>query len=205
MNNTKEKILCISLELFAKDGYEAVSVSMIASKLGITKGALYKHYKNKRDIFDSIVARMSELDAKYAKAYNMPEKTADEDAEAYKRTKLENIKAFSKQMFRHWTTDEFCANFRKMLTLEQYRSPEIGRLYQQYLASGPMMYMTDIFAEYVDSKSQAMQLALEFYGAFFLLYSAYDGAEDKSSVICTADRHIKSFIDRIANNGGKTL
>ncbi|MDD6845207.1 MAG: helix-turn-helix domain containing protein [Clostridia bacterium] len=29
-----------------KDGYEAVSVSMIAGKLGMTKGALYKHYKN---------------------------------------------------------------------------------------------------------------------------------------------------------------
>lgn len=54
MTNTKEKILITALRLFAKDGYEAVSVSQIASELGITKGALYKHYKNKRDIFDSI-------------------------------------------------------------------------------------------------------------------------------------------------------
>ena len=42
--------------LFARDGYEAVSVSMIAGELGITKGALYRHYKNKQDIFDSIVS-----------------------------------------------------------------------------------------------------------------------------------------------------
>ena len=55
MIDTKEKILMTSLHLFARDGYEAVSVSMIAKELGITKGALYKHYKNKRDIFDSIV------------------------------------------------------------------------------------------------------------------------------------------------------
>ena len=33
------------------DGYEAVCVSTIAGELGMTKGALYKHYKNKRDIF----------------------------------------------------------------------------------------------------------------------------------------------------------
>ena len=198
MNNTKEKILSAALELFAKDGYEAVSVSMIAGELGITKGALYKHYKNKRDIFDSVVGRMSELDAEYAKAYDMPECTAQEDYEAYWQTSLKNFKTYSKQMFRHWTEDEFCSNFRKMLTLEQYRSPEMGRLYQQYLASGPMEYMADVFAEFVGSKADAVQYALGFYGAFFLLYSAYAGADDKSSVIQTADRHIDCFIDRIA-------
>ena len=51
MMNTKEKILVAALRLFAVNGYEAVSVSQIAGELGITKGALYKHYKNKRDIF----------------------------------------------------------------------------------------------------------------------------------------------------------
>ena len=42
--NTKENILQVALTLFARDGYEAVSVSMIAGELGMTKGALYKHY-----------------------------------------------------------------------------------------------------------------------------------------------------------------
>ena len=54
MANTKENILVTALRLFAQDGYEAVSVSKIAGELGMTKGALYRHYKNKRDIFDKI-------------------------------------------------------------------------------------------------------------------------------------------------------
>jgi AcrR family transcriptional regulator len=58
MGSTKEDILRVSLHLFAKDGYEAVSVSQIAGALGMTKGALYRHYQNKRDIFLSIVKRM---------------------------------------------------------------------------------------------------------------------------------------------------
>ena len=58
MGNTKEEILLVSLHLFAQDGYEAVSVSQIAGELGITKGALYRHYQSKRDIFDHILARM---------------------------------------------------------------------------------------------------------------------------------------------------
>ena len=46
MGDTKEAILTTALQLFASDGYEAVSVSQIAGALGMTKGALYKHYKN---------------------------------------------------------------------------------------------------------------------------------------------------------------
>ena len=66
MKNTKENILTAALHLFAQNGYEAVAVSEIASALGITKGALYKHYASKREIFDSIVARMEQLDAQRA-------------------------------------------------------------------------------------------------------------------------------------------
>lgn len=38
-NTTKEDILIVALHLFARDGYEAVSVSQIAGELGMTKGA----------------------------------------------------------------------------------------------------------------------------------------------------------------------
>ena len=55
MTDTKENILMTALYLFARDGYEAVSVSAIAGELGMTKGALYRHYKNKRDIDSRIL------------------------------------------------------------------------------------------------------------------------------------------------------
>ena len=60
MSNRKEEILIAALNLFARDGYEAVSVSQIAGELDMTKGALYRHYKSKRDIFDCIVQRMEQ-------------------------------------------------------------------------------------------------------------------------------------------------
>ena len=47
MGNRKEEILIVALHLFARDGYEAVSVSQIAGELDMTKGALYRHYKSK--------------------------------------------------------------------------------------------------------------------------------------------------------------
>ncbi|MGN0529182.1 MAG: TetR/AcrR family transcriptional regulator, partial [Eubacterium sp.] len=129
MTDTKEKILMTALHLFAVNGYEAVSVSTIAGELGITKGALYKHYKNKRDIFDSIVQRMYEIDAQRSREYEVPESKYDDEPKAYENVSADNIKSFTLFQFVFWCEDAFASDFRKMLTLEQYRSEEMAKLY----------------------------------------------------------------------------
>ena len=75
--DTKERILETALELFAQSGYLGTSMSDIAEKLGITKGALYKHYTSKQEILDSIVEQMNKMDYERAKAYEMPEAEPD--------------------------------------------------------------------------------------------------------------------------------
>ena len=49
MRGTKERILLEALRLFARDGYEAVSVSEIADRLGITK-EIYQVIASMKDI-----------------------------------------------------------------------------------------------------------------------------------------------------------
>ena len=203
MSQTKEQILLTALELFSQRGFDAVSVSDIAGKLGITKGALYKHYQSKRDIFDHIVRRMSELDLEQAQAYGMPEGTLEETADAYRDVPLEKIRVYTKAMFLHWTAEPFSADFRRLLTLEQYRDPGMARLYQQYLASGPLDYMTDVFLSVAGSEAAARQLALAFYGPMFLLYSVYDAAGDTDAALTALDRHIDRFAAQLAAENGK--
>ena len=58
MKTTKEELLLESLKLFAKYGYDGVSISMIANKLNIVKSAIYKHFKSKEDIFNSIIVNV---------------------------------------------------------------------------------------------------------------------------------------------------
>ncbi|MEG1619356.1 MAG: TetR family transcriptional regulator [Eubacterium sp.] len=193
MINTKERILHIALDLFSRDGYEAVSVSTIANELGMTKSALYKHYKNKRDIFDRILERMSQLDVERAKEYDMPEGTVEEMGEVYDRTPIEKIKVYTEAQFRHWTEDKFSASFRKMLTLEQYRNPEMSQLYQQYFVAGPLQYMEDLFGRIANSSENARLFALHFYAPVFTLYSLYDGAIDKEQVFAILQKHIANF------------
>ena len=196
-SDTKERILETALELFAQSGYLGTSMSDIAKQLGITKGALYKHYAGKQEILDCIVARMSQMDYEQAEAYEMPETEPDGSAEAYMHTPIAQIHAYSMAQFDHWTKETFSANFRKMLTLEQYRDPKMARLHHDYLAGGPLEYMAAIFRKLADSDEEAMQLALEFYGPMYLLYSVYDGAEEKEAIAPLLDAHIRRFMAKV--------
>ena len=194
---TKERILETALELFAQSGYLGTSMSDIAARLGITKAALYKHYAGKQEILDRIVQRMNELDAARAAAYEMPGAAPEGFAQVYLNTPLDRIRAYSTAQFDHWTREPFSANFRKMLTLEQYRDARLAQLYQENLASGPVEYMAAIFRPLTDSDEVAMQLALDFYGPMYLLYSVYDGAADQSAVAPMLEAHIDRFIAKL--------
>ena len=193
MCTTKEKILLTSLKLFAQDGYEAVSISKISGELGMAKSALYKHYKNKRDIFDSIINRMDELDYERAREYNMPDGNMDEIIKGYREISIDKIRIYTEAQFKHWTEEEFSSLFRRMLTLEQYRNQEMADLYQKYLVSGPIDYMTNLFAGIIEKKEEAKQLAIEFYGPIFLMYSLYDNKREEDDLAEMLKKHVDRF------------
>ena len=197
---TKERILETALELFAQNGYLGTSMNDIAGRLGFTKAALYKHYTSKQEILDRIVERMNEMDYERAESYEMPETEPDGFAEAYLHTPISKIRAYSMGQFDHWTKEHFSSNFRKMLTLEQYRDQKLAQLHHDYLAGGPLEYMAAIFRKLTDSDEAAMQLALEFYGPMYLLYSVYDGAEEKEAVSSLLATHIDHFIARVESD-----
>ena len=190
MGNRKEEILIVALHLFARDGYEAVSVSQIAGELDMTKGALYRHYKSKRDIFDCIVQRMEQQDSEQARQNEVPEESIEKMPEEYQKVSVEDFVGYSKSMFEYWTEDDFASSFRKMLTIEQFRSEEMQNLYQQYLVSGPAEYVKDLFKN-MEIKNPE-ENAVKFYANMFFYYSMYDGAADK------AKSQFEQMLDKIA-------
>ena len=191
--NTKERILDEALKLFAQSGYMGTSMNDIADRMGVTKAALYKHYKSKQEILDSIVEKMNRMDQERVKEYDMPEGNMKEVVEGYRSTALDKIKEFTKVQFLHWTKEEFPCCFRKMLTLEQYRDPELAKLYQKYLSGGPLLYIEEVFRGFTDNEGEAKQLALDFYGPIFLLYSIYDGVDGKEAIATQVEQHVERF------------
>lgn len=195
MGNRKEEILIVALHLFARDGYEAVSVSQIAGELDMTKGALYRHYKSKRDIFDCIVQRMEQQDSEQARQNEVPEESIENVPEEYQNVSVEDFVGYSKSMFEYWTEDDFASSFRKMLTIEQFRSEEMQNLYQQYLVSGPAEYVKDLFKN-MEIKNPE-EKAVKFYANMFFYYSVYDGATDKTKAKCQFEYMLDKIVEEM--------
>ncbi|MER6506111.1 MULTISPECIES: helix-turn-helix domain-containing protein [unclassified Nonomuraea] len=71
--DTRARIQEIALKLFTEQGYEATSLREIAEELGVTKAALYYHFKTKEDIIGSLVdLRVAELQELLEWARNAP-------------------------------------------------------------------------------------------------------------------------------------
>src|SRR6188472_1581920 len=54
--DTRAHIQTVALDLFTEQGYDATSLREIAESLGVTKAALYYHFKSKEEIVDSFSA-----------------------------------------------------------------------------------------------------------------------------------------------------
>lgn len=52
--DTKERIQAVALELFVTQGVEQTSLQQIADRLGVTKPALYYHFKSRDDLVGSL-------------------------------------------------------------------------------------------------------------------------------------------------------
>lgn len=70
---TRGRIQAVALELFTEQGYEKTSLREIAERLGVTKAALYYHFRSKDDIVNSFVLdRIERLDRLIAWAAEQP-------------------------------------------------------------------------------------------------------------------------------------
>lgn len=186
MKTTKEAIVQASLKLFAERGFDAVSTSMIASQLGITKGALYRHFESKQAIFDAIWESMLALDAERAAEDDVPEKQYEDDPESYENVEADSLCNFVNNQFVFWTENEFARDFRRMVTLEQFKNPEMTKLYQDVICAGPVQYTADIFREMAKEgklnkmalEMGAETLAVQLFAPLSLVIQMHDGGMD---------------------------
>ena len=201
-SDTRQRIIEEALHLFASNGYDAVSVSQIAQAVGIKAPSLYKHFPSKRAIFDAIVEHMRQLDAEHAKQAEVPgmdEEEAEAEIDAPEPAKL---RAFMVDRFRYWTEDGLAHDYRRMLTLEQYKSSENMAMYQKVLGSGPVAYIEDMLGAMLDEGllrgDDPKRMAIELYAPFFLLVSAADAVESKNARRRVLDIFAKGVDDFMA-------
>src|SRR5215218_9300875 len=91
--DTRTRIQDVAVELFTERGYEATSLREIAERLGVTKAALYYHFKTKDEIIDSYVQdRVAIIDELLNWAYEQPRTD---------QTRREFLERYSEMLYAH--------------------------------------------------------------------------------------------------------
>ncbi|AME09380.1 MULTISPECIES: TetR/AcrR family transcriptional regulator [Gemella] len=126
--NTKEKILSEALKLFAQKGYSDVYVKDIAMMVNIKAPSLYKHFKNKQEIFDSCIKTFYENMSKKRNTLLLPKNSVNN--EIYLHKSRMDIIHIAQELFEFYLLDEIASNFRKMLLIDRYKDRNINRLYE---------------------------------------------------------------------------
>lgn len=179
MKTTKEKIMKTALELFSKYGFDAVSVEMLSTELGVTKGALYRHYESKDAIFRDILNRVVQEDRDNAEGNSLPLEREGE----YHVSSLDDFIEFILKQFQFFTLDQFGSAFRRLVTLEQFRNAEMIHLYQDVFMNGPLQYTEKILSSLMDDgkikKCDVKEASIVFFAPFFTMLSLSDHSGDK--------------------------
>lgn len=75
--DTREQLRSVALQLFAEKGYDGTSLREIAERLGVTKAAVYYHFRSKEEILVSLIEDfLTELDELVRWANDQPRDAA---------------------------------------------------------------------------------------------------------------------------------
>ena len=195
---TKQKILDEALTLFSEKGYANVYVSDIADKVGIKAPSLYKHYKSKQAIFDAIIEEMNNRFLEQAKALNITGNDAQADAAIYKDIGEEALVQLGQNLFAYFLHDDYVRRFRKMLTIEQFRDEELGRIYAKQYVDDPLAYQGMMFgmmvAQGVLVTDNIPVMTIHFYAPIYMLLTICDREPQREAeAMKTLEEHIRKF------------
>lgn len=196
--NTKEIILFKALKLFADNGYDGVTVRDIAFEVGIMQSSLYKHYKSKQEIFNTLVQTMQIQFKEVSATFYLPEGTLDEMANEYANVGNSVLKKISSSIFHYYLKDPYASQFRKMLSIERYKDKEIERIYREIFIDTAISYQTSLFRGMIKQgfmrKTDPEIMALQFFAPIFVLLNKYDCVPEKENeAIELLEKHIDQF------------
>ena len=162
--NTKQEILETALELFSVRGFEATSISQIASAVGIRKASLYSHFESKQAILDALVKDILE---QYATHSLFARTDWENDARDLPVTPDAAAQMILGQI-RYILHDPVISRARKMLVIEQFQNPELAKLQTKQNYSDVLQYFTGLVKQLIrqgvlaedDPEIMAAQLCL---------------------------------------------
>ena len=105
--NTKKRIIEEALILFSERGYSDVYVGDIAKAVGIKAPSLYKHFKNKQEIFEAILEELKSSYTEQAFSIGIDGNNVSADAGIYTEISEEKLIEIGKNLFLYFLHDKY--------------------------------------------------------------------------------------------------
>jgi AcrR family transcriptional regulator len=100
---TRGRILESALDIFCEKNFSNVSMTEIAESIGLTKGAVYWHFKSKNDILLQLIEEMCrQTERDFIDIYGIPES-------------LEGLRSYYKSAIAHLSQDERYLKIHKLM------------------------------------------------------------------------------------------
>lgn len=200
MNETRKKILDVSLELFSQKGYSAVSIRDICKYVEIKESSVYYHFKNKQAIFEELLMIFENI------ATTMMQQLENGLAEPIHSEKDNFYERVCAVYFENYLMDDFCNKMMRLLMIEQFDNEEIQKLYDLWMFAKPIEFQSKVFGMlasigYIKNKD-ADYLAVKYYAPIYYylqrwLLSGILTDEKKDAFRANAYQHIEKFFKEI--------
>ena len=195
--NTKQEILKAALGLFSVQGFEATSISQIASAVGIRKASLYSHFENKQAILDTLVQKVLE---QYEEHSLFARADWEKDTGSLPQTSDDAVQMIQGQI-RYILHDPAISRARKMLVIEQFRNAELAKMQTKQNYSDVLRYFTGLVKRLIrqgvlaedDPEIMAAQLCLPISVWINLCDRE---PERETEVMEMVSKHIRQFFRR---------
>lgn len=186
---TKERILEEALTLFAQYGYDGTGVDLIAKRVGIKGPSLYKHFKGKEDILNTLI---DNAEVRYEDYFGSEKHIGKipQSKEEFIRTTMGRI-AFTMK-------DPMIQKIRKFLVQEQFRNDRLAEITTRHQLEGVQRMYTIIIEAMMDKglfdKDDPALLATELTSPVVLWIAKADRQPQyEQEIIKSIEEHLYHF------------
>lgn len=210
--DTKQLILEKALALFSTHGYDAVTVGDIARAVGIKAPSLYNHFPGKQAIFDALVdATAARYEADTGRI-DIHVQNVQKDIPTFTAITADALFEKVRQIFIYSLHDETIGRFRRMMTIEQFRSPELAALYSERYVERLLRYHAGIFRALIAAGEICAEdpdaLALQYVAPVLTLIGLCDRQpEREQECLEKLQKHVQLFFRLVhgdARQGGES-
>lgn len=191
--DTSGRILDAALALMSERGYAGVSVRDIADAVGIKAASLYKHFADKRAVFDATVAREVahvEKTLHDVGAVALPQ----DDPGAYAEADDARLTELVWNSYAPFFEDARIRMLRRMLELSRYADERCAALYKAIFVDRPLELQRAIYAHLIECgrfcDCDTWLAAQQFHGPMLMMIGVEASPED-ARAFC--HKHLEAF------------